>query len=395
MRATALGLALLALLGLAIISGFRPLYFLFYLSLLVFGLAYLWTLLQTLGLEVEVENLGSRPQVGRPLQLRVTVKEKLGLPRIALRFRITGQKTDSTERIISLRPKASATWTTLVKDHHRGYNLIGTLTAVASDPFGLSKLEANIGESHSIMVYPSVVSLSPGLSIGSSVIGDIGDVSQMAAASTSASRIREYRPGDSLAHIHWPSTAKTDKLMTKEFNSGGHNEVWIFLDLEAAVQAGSGPESTEEYGVTIAASLAKNLVEARQLVGLVTQGDNLYHITPNRDPDHVWNLLTALALGKGEGHISMPTLMVKESIGLAPGSIAVVISPGQAKSQTAISQYLYRQGISLMPILIDAASFGAEVDEKESRIAPGGAYLVRRGDNLTHSLANVMDRLVY
>ncbi len=221
----------------------------------------------------------------------------------------------------------------------------------------------------------------------------------MISASTLASRVREYRPGDSLSHIHWPSTAKTDQLMSKEFDSGGHSEVWIFLDLQASTQAGTGLESTEEYGVTIAASLAKSLIEAGQQVGLVTQGDNLHNIPPKREMDHLWDILKSLALVKAEGNITLPTLMVKESIGLAPGSVAVVVAPGPTQSQTTISQFLYRRGISVVPVFLDTASFegssSREGSKGEGRVVISDAHIIRRGDHLGHFLANVMDRLVY
>ncbi|MEE9260993.1 MAG: DUF58 domain-containing protein, partial [Dehalococcoidia bacterium] len=334
MRQLALGIPILVLLGLALITGFRPLYFLLYFVALVSILAYLWAWLQTRGLEVWVESLSLRPQVGHPLQLKITVREKLGLPRIALRFKLSDRLAERDEQVLNLQPRASTEWTTLVRDHHRGINVIGSLTITASDPLGLVRLSRQVGDPHTIMVYPNVVPLSSGLSIGAASLGDIGDASLMISASTLASRVREYRPGDSLSHIHWPSTAKTDRLMSKEFDSGGHSEVWIFLDLQASTHAGAGLESTEEYGVTIAASLAKSLIEAGQQVGLVTQGDNLHNIPPKREMDHLWDILKALALVKAEGNIALPTLMVKESIGLAPGSVAVVVAPGPTQSQT-------------------------------------------------------------
>ena len=71
MRQLALGMPILVLLGLALITGFRPLYFLLYFVALVSILAYLWAWLQTRGLEVWVESLSNRPQVGHPLQVKI------------------------------------------------------------------------------------------------------------------------------------------------------------------------------------------------------------------------------------------------------------------------------------------------------------------------------------
>ena len=385
----------MVLLGLALITGFRPLYFLLYFITLVSALAYIWAWLQYRGLEVEVESLSAWPRVGPPLQLRITVREKIGLPRIMLGFRPFGLPTPGEGHVVSLNPRGSATWTVMVKNHRRGLNTVGSVTVIASDPLGLLRLERQVGEPHTVMVYPGVVPLVPGMSIGSAALGDVGGMSFWSSASASASRIREYHPGDNLSHIHWPSTARKGQLMTKEFDSGGHNDVWVFLDLQSDTQAGSSPEGTEEYGVTVAASLAKGLIEAGQSVGLVTQGDNLYSMSPKRDQDHLWDLLTALALVKAEGTIDLTTLIQKDSARLVPGSTAVVIAPGPTHSQATIPQYLYHRGIGLVSIVLDVASFDGTAGAKVTRSeAFNGSLLIRRGDNLAHSLALVMDRLV-
>ena len=399
MRALALSLLILSLLGLALFTGFRPLYFLLYSIPLIGALAYTWAWLQSRGLEVTVDNLSTRPQVGIPLQLKVTVKEKIGLPRVAMRFKFPGIADSGGDHIVTLQPKGISTWITTITHHRRGLNDIGSLTLITSDPLGLCQLSRQTGKPHVIIVYPNTVPLSPGLSVGPAALGDIGNVSRVLTASTSASRVREYLPGDRLSHIHWPSTARRNQLMCKEFDSGGHSEVWIFLDLEGSSQAGSGWENTEEYGITIAASLARSLVEAGQQVGLVTQGNNLYNIVPNRDRKHVWDILTALALVKAEGTTPLITLMLRDSVRLAPGSIAVVIAPTPIRSQATVFQRLNGRGISLVSILLDTSSFanspGTASPERRSAGSQNQSFFIRQGEDLTRSLSPIMDHLVY
>ena len=399
MRALALSLSILSLLGLALFTGFRPLYFLLYSIPLVAALAYTWAWLQGRGLEVTVDNLSARPQVGIPLQLKITVKEKIGLPRVAMRFKLPGLEDSDGDHIITLQPKGISTWITTITHHRRGLNDIGSLILITSDPLGLCQLSRRMGRPHIIIVYPNTVPLSPGLSVGPAALGDIGNVSHVLTASTSASRVREYLPGDRLSHIHWPSTARRNQLMSKEFDSGGHSEVWIFLDLEGSKQAGLDRENTEEYGITIAASLARSLVEAGQQVGLVTQGNDFYNLVPNRDRKHVWDILTALALVKAEGTTPLITLMLRDSVRLAPGSIAVVIAPTPIGSQATIFQHLNGRGISLVPILLDTISFANRVRTASPESTNAGlqnqSFFIRQGENLTRSLAPVMDHLVY
>lgn len=45
-------------------------------------------------------------------------------------------------------------------------------------------------------------------------------------------QIREYREGDSIRHIHWNQTARTDQLWVKEYEEETNGPVRIFLDCE-------------------------------------------------------------------------------------------------------------------------------------------------------------------
>ena len=93
----------------------------------------------------------------------------------------------------------------------------------------------------------------------------------------------------------------------------------------------------------------------------MTQGNDFYNLVPNRDRKHVWDILTALALVKAEGTTPLITLMLRDSVRLAPGSIAVVIAPTPIGSQATIFQHLNGRGISLVPILLDTISFANRV----------------------------------
>ena len=180
---------------------------------------------------------------------------------------------------------------------------------VSSDPAGLLRLECRVGNPQSILVYPATVELSRAVVQGQATGGELGEAGQLAGHSPAASMVRQYIPGDSLTHIHWPTTARLDQLMTKEFEGAGINEIWLFVDLQEAVQAGTGDDNTEEYSITIAASLAKSLIQGGHAVGLVTQGDQFYRFAPGKDHNHLWALLRALALpgqGKREDSPSDP-----------------------------------------------------------------------------------------
>ncbi|MBM3924913.1 MAG: DUF58 domain-containing protein [SAR202 cluster bacterium] len=388
---------LLLALVLALATGYRPLYLVLYTLVSISALAYLWAWIQTRGLEAAVENLTSRPHVGQPILLKVTLRDRWGLPRIALRVQPDNVSLE-TQNSVNLRPRGSFEFSVNARSHHRGYNPIGRVTVTASDPLGIAHIQRRLGSSHDVLVYPEVIQLTPGLSVGSAALGHIGYVTTLASASTSASRVREYHPGDSLSHIHWPTTARRNSLMTKEFDSGGHSEVWIFVDLQGSNQAGTAPENTEEYSITIAASIAYSLIDQGQLVGLAYQGAVFQRIAPKRTAEHLWDVLTALAVARAQGSAPIAALVENSVPFLAPGSVVLAVASGSAAPLVALGHRMERTGASLVPVMLDPSSFAQGKQNGAKAPSSNGSvpvFNIRQGDNLGPSLSSVMDRLIY
>jgi hypothetical protein len=135
------------------------------------------------------------------------------------------------------------------------------------------------------------------------------------------------------------------------------------------------------------------------MVGLVTQGHRLFKVNAKREPDHLLDLMTALALAKAEGAIPLTALVEGHSSDLIPGNVAVVIAPGPLQGQTTLSQALYRRGIILIPVVLESASFNGDTPGDgtagSSKVAPAESFVIRRGENLAYPLSAVIDLLVY
>src|SRR5690349_17971822 len=164
----------------------------------------------------------------------------------------------------------------------RGKFTLGPATLISGDPFGIFRLERLIPGTNEVLVYPRTTPL-PGFSLPSAELPGGQDVKSRAFHVTpNVSTIREYQPGDSFNRIHWRSTARMGQLMVKEFELDPTAEVYIALDMQERVQqqltaetpSTRGParpsragnelriaESTEEYGVLAAASIARHLLE--------------------------------------------------------------------------------------------------------------------------------------
>ena len=394
-KAMRVGGALLTVLVLAMITGFQPLYWLLYLAVGGALVGYLWAWLQSRGLETHVQEISPHPQVGETVHLKVTVRERIGMPRLGLRARLVGEFATVGEEDFSLPPRGTATWTRSGPCRRRGLNTIGSLAMVSSDPSGLFRVECRFGRPQSILVYPATVELSRAVVPGQATGGEIVEAGQFIGHIPVVSNVCEYIPGDSLTRIHWPTTARLDQLMTKEFEGAGINEIWLFVDLQEAVQAGTGDDGTEECSITIAASLAKNLIQDGHAVGLVMEGDELYRFAPGSDSQHLWALLKALAMARAKGRTPLSTLMTQQGGNLGPGTVAIVVAPWYSRSTGSLLQFLVRRGILVVPIFLDTATFGRLPDSRplaEAQVEiQEWALVVKRGDELSTPLGNVLD----
>ena len=391
-----LGVGVLVILILAMITGFEPLYWIVYLMVGGAAISYGWSWVQSRGLEPRVQELTRYPQVGDPVQLRVTVREKVGLPRVGLRARLVSDFATMEEDDFGLAPRGTTSWTVSGLCQRRGLNSVGALAIFSSDPTGLLGLECRIGEPQDVLVYPRTVELSRVTVEGQVAGGEAGEVGLLTGHSPVASMVREYTPGDGLARIHWPTTARLDKLMTKEFEGAGINEIWLWVDMQGSAHTGDGEEGTEEYCITSAASLARSLIGDGHAVGMVVEGDEYYRFLPRRDQDHMWSMMGALATVRARGTTPISTIMSREGAKLGAETVAIIISPWSGQSMTPLFRFLINRGVLAVPVLLDTPSFARIASDRPGR---GGleqeqyAFVVRKDDDLSRTLGNVLDRI--
>lgn len=94
-----------------------------------------------------------------------------------------------------------------------------------------------------------------------------------ALSSSSVRSLREFRQGDSPRLIHWPTSARTGKLMIREFESEGLPGFDVLLDLTSAWQS----EEQFELAISIALSLLQ--------LGFKLGGSPELFIIPSLDED--------------------------------------------------------------------------------------------------------------
>jgi uncharacterized protein (DUF58 family) len=139
----------------------------------------------------------------------------------------------------SIAPGESVEVTTSRPAIRRGWNGPSETTLRTVAPFGMAERRRRVPVEGRTLVLPMVVPLGD-----QSFIEPVSTNDHAIHSSPRVGRgpeylgVREYRPGDSMRHVHWPSTARTGTVMVREFEQETTRRIAIVVD--ASRDAGDG-----------------------------------------------------------------------------------------------------------------------------------------------------------
>jgi uncharacterized protein (DUF58 family) len=388
-----------------------------YLVALALVLSLIWAYAGISSVRLSRRTRSRRSSVGKLAEESFSVANTGFLPKVWLEIR--DHSTLPVHRVSqvlnALAPKRERHWAVRTICRRRGRFTLGPLSLVSGDPLGLFEFRRDLKVSSDIVVYPAMIpipSFAPPL--GQLPGGDA--VRQRTHyITTNVSGVRDYAPGDSFNRIHWRSTARHGRLIVKEFELDPTADIWILPDLHSAVQYGvpvEEPEpqdpwiailrgqrrpdveidpSTEEYTITIAASVAQHFVYKDRAVGMMAYAQDREVMQPDRGHRQLTKMLETLAMVRAEGELPIGQLLLGEGERLGRGVTMVVITPSIDRHWIAAARDVRRRGVTIIAVLVDPASFGGPegaddvLGELQASRIP--AYLVRNGDNLSEALS--------
>jgi uncharacterized protein (DUF58 family) len=262
-------------------------------------------------------------------------------------------------RIASCSGLNTTRWTIDQVCTRRGVFTLGPWSMRISEPFGFFSITLPHTETESIAIYPQVVQL-PHIALPRGLeTGPSRTYQRTASASIDVAQTRAYQPQDPLRLIHWRSTAHRGDLIVRAFDTEISGDLWIVVDLDQSVQAGIVPESTEEYAIILAASLADRTLRQNRAVGLLAHGQEQALLVPGRGKRHMWRLLHALAAAKASGTHHLADVLHGMRASLGQGTTVLVITPSCNPDWVDALMPLSRFGTAPSVVLLDAASFDA------------------------------------
>ncbi len=394
----------------------KPLFFNLAYSLLgVTVVSYLWSWYNVSWVQVSRETLSGRSQVGKVAEERFVLRNRGLLPKLWLEVRDHSELPEHRASMVinSLAPGGEHGWTVRTTCRRRGRYRLGPLSLISGDPFGLFLHRRDLTPVSSIVVFPLVVDLPRFGALSGELAGGGTLHRRTHYVTTNVAGVREYYPGDSFNRIHWPSTARTGRLIVKEFELDPTADVWICVDMEQTVHVerpapeASGTHgdlpvlparkataldpSTVEYGVAAAASIARYFIQCKRAVGLIAYGESREVVQPDRGERQLNKILETLAVLRAAGKVSIDRVLAAEGTLVGRNSVMVVVTPSTDKAWASVLRDLGRRGVHGIGVVIDPAGFGSrqKADGVVQALAGAGilAYRVREGSSLAAALA--------
>jgi uncharacterized protein (DUF58 family) len=373
-------------------TGFDLFYRLNYILALTIVFAFAWNWLNVRGLRVAVDRRSRRVRVGDEVEKRISLQNlsRIGKPVLEIED-LSDLPGPSDGMAISLSAKGFRSWRSTATARKRGMYTMGPVRVSNTDAFGLFRRDRLFGESETLLVYPRTYDI-PAFSIPSVHITGGGSARRRSHDLTPhAASVRDYASGDSVSRVHWNSTARMGRLMSKEFDLGFSSDLWILVDLQKDVQAGELDESTDEYAVSIAASLALKYLNAQLPVGLVAYGDQQYRLPSATGSGQFERIMEFLAISKAEGTLPLHEVLASEERLWGYNSSIVVITPSPRVEWATALKELTRRRVRVAVVLLDGKSFGGIFDSMtvspelfDIGIPP---YVVRQGDTIPVALS--------
>jgi uncharacterized protein (DUF58 family) len=335
-----------ALGAMALIFASSLFFYVFYVCLILVLGSYLWVSALVGKLTLAREMRSDWVQVGDQLRERFTLtnETRVGVlwAEIQDHSNVPGYEAGRVEAVGGRQYRK---WGANAVCTRRGLFTLGPVTIRLGDPFGLFTASWDQPATRSFLVYPSLFDL-PGLDLPRGEVAGASRTSlRTQQITTNVATVRAYQPGDGLNRIHWPSTARLGSLMVKEFDLEPSGNVWIVLDLHRQPQAGEGDESTLEYAINIAGSLAHKVLTENRAVGLVAYGAEPVVVQPDKGLRQLRRMLEHLAVAQ-VGDYALPELLSDLGPTFGRGMTVAVVTPSSDPAWMVGLVDLARRGLT-------------------------------------------------
>ncbi|WP_261303903.1 DUF58 domain-containing protein [Paenibacillus andongensis] len=196
----------------------------------------------------------------------------------------------------------------------RGVYRFAGFQVVTGDLFGFAVRKAYRDDLHRCVVYPRPDSLTGSGMRFQSEDGDMSTVRGPKTDTPLISGVRDYVSGDPYHRIHWKSTARLSRLMTKDPEQASSAKRMLLLDAAPAAGPAEAAQPLLEKGVALAAGFFEAAAAGRESCGFASSSMGR-RIAPTIRPDLPLAYEVLASVG-GKAALSFPDLVRKEAAAL-------------------------------------------------------------------------------
>ena len=266
----------------------------------------------------------------------------------------------------------------------RGILLLTGTVLARPDPLGLFRGFSRVAAPQTILILPKRYPLPP-VALPGAMRYQEGGVALAANVGRSDEfvALREYRRGDPLRHIHWPSWAKTGRPIVKEFE----DEFFVRHALVLDTFDNEPNSEVLEEAVSVAASFACTVLTQESLLDLLFVGNQSYCFTAGRGLAHADQMLEILASVRACGDKPFVALehLVIGHVAMVSGCICVLQKWDDARQQFV--KKLRAVGVPLL-VLVVVRPGEPKLDAGPLRDEPENFHVLEIG-KIEEQLANL------
>lgn len=282
------------------------------------GLARLWARLSLQDIAYRRELSETRAFVGETIELDVELVNDKFVPVPWVEVRellpeetdVIGGRTRASGlpqlnvlvRNTSLRSHEKLLWPLKLVTTVRGYFRLGPTRLRSGDLFGFFDSERVFEHQDSIVVYPKTYPLPDLGLVSSRPFGERPGGNRIFEDPLRVIGVRDYSPGDPMKRVDWKATARMGRLQSRLYEPSRTQSVTVALNLTTVAQSWEGFDPLLlERGVSVSASIAREVFERGLAVGLMANGsfpdaDRPLRLGANLHPDQLSRVLETLAM---------------------------------------------------------------------------------------------------
>ncbi len=227
----------------------------------------------------------------------------------------------------ALGPEGSTTLSTRRVAARRGVVDGGPVVVSTSAPFGVAEVRRNVPAAGRVVVFPRIVPVAAMPFLADPSGGSELKVARGRGEGREFHGIREYQRGDSLRHVHWPSTARHGSLVVREFERERPARVTVVVDTHGDSIALGDEETALDRCCSAAASVALEALRLGHGVTVAAARDGRLAVLEDADRT---GALTLLAEARASGGMTLA-----EAVAATPDSPTVLVAFPTWRSNSA------------------------------------------------------------